>query len=507
MQLAVTVLLAVVASVFWAYFRHGFTRQVIRLAVVVVCAYMLLTAVVIGGGLYRIATQPTLVDHWYQSLWQTGDSGAGWWSLLTVCLLAFPKLALSLGGFELSMIVIPLVDGGAAGSSGPSGSQVRNVRKMLVTGAVIMSLYLLSSSLVTSLLIAPKDLAAGGLASNRALAYLAHGEGAGPVAPFFGGVFGTAYDIATVLILCLTGASVTIALRDLVPGHLLRFGMELKWVHKVGATLHIFNGLILLVTLIFAPTSRRSAELTVPAFWYSFVGPHSLSLKVSDARAHAGSWLPLASFRLRVVCFFPAGRWSEHHCQCRWSADCAVLCDGHDHCLHGLADDSQHGAAFRRLLFYDEESQLVWNSLQYLDFHVLVPHRPGRRSLDRKEADIRTWHRLPVETPIVFLEAELGDPSDFRQRPLMQASRQGSRVTLRITRCVSIAHVVAAVALELGKRAPTTGDSLRLVRREPDESKPQLRSLRSRERALDGSRAGPSRGAGPGAASPRIIIG
>ena len=46
-----------------------------------------------------------------------------------------------------------------------------------------------------------------GRAVDRALAFLAHGESPIPICPFFGPVFGTIYDISTILILWFAGAS------------------------------------------------------------------------------------------------------------------------------------------------------------------------------------------------------------------------------------------------------------------------------------------------------------
>ena len=86
-----------------------------------------------------------------------------------------------------------------------------------------------------------------------------------------------------------------------------------------------------------------------------------------------------------------------------------------------------------------------------LEFPVLVPHRPGNRSLDEKEANIRQRHRLGPEVPIVFVEAELGDPSDFQHSPLMEIISGDGRFIIRVTRCVSTAHVIATLALELSR--------------------------------------------------------
>src|SRR5712692_3630301 len=42
----------------------------------------------------------------------------------------------------------------------------------------------------------------------------------------------------------------------------------------------------------------------------------------------------------------------------------------------------------------DEGSRFLWESLIYLEFPILVPHRPGRQSLLEKEQAIRRRHRL-----------------------------------------------------------------------------------------------------------------
>jgi hypothetical protein len=89
--------------------------------------------------------------------------------------------------------------------------------------------------------------------------------------------------------------------------------------------------------------------------------------------------------------------------------------------------------------------------MEFLEFPVLVPHRPGHRNLERKERDMRRRHRLTPDIPLVFIEAELGDPSEFYHLPLLEVKQDQGRFTLRITRCTSIPHAIAAVALELSK--------------------------------------------------------
>jgi hypothetical protein len=106
---------------------------------------------------------------------------------------------------------------------------------------------------------------------------------------------------------------------------------------------------------------------------------------------------------------------------------------------------------FRAFEFADLQSKFLWDSLKHLEFPVLVPHRPGRRGLEAKEAHIRRRHRLAAEVPIVFVEAELGDPSDFQQSPLLEVKNEGERFIISVTRCASTAHAIAVIALECSR--------------------------------------------------------
>ena len=85
------------------------------------------------------------------------------------------------------------------------------------------------------------------------------------------------------------------------------------------------------------------------------------------------------------------------------------------------------------------------------EFPVLVPHRPGRRELATKEEHIRRRHRLGPDVPVVFVEVQLGDPSEFYQLPLLEVKEETGRFLVRISRATSVAHAIAAVGLELSK--------------------------------------------------------
>src|SRR5206468_42685 len=68
---------------------------------------------------------------------------------------------------------------------------------------------------------------------------------------------------------------------------------------------------------------------------------------------------------------------------------------------------------FQGFQFVDEAARAAWDRIRQLEFQVLVPHRPGLMSLEDKNREVRRKHRLPPDVPIIFISAELGDPSEF----------------------------------------------------------------------------------------------
>jgi len=172
-----------------AVFLKGF-REAINIAVVVVGAYLLLNLVVVGVGFYEVVTQPQSLADWQSKLF--ADYGNPL-IMVGVALLVFPKLALGISGFETGVSVMPLVRGEQGDDPEHPEGRIRNTRKLLTSAGLIMSFYLVTTSFITVVLIPAKEFESGGSANGRALAYLAHER--------LGSVFGTAYDLSTIVIL------------------------------------------------------------------------------------------------------------------------------------------------------------------------------------------------------------------------------------------------------------------------------------------------------------------
>lgn len=233
------VITLILVALLGAVFLKGFL-EAIGVAVVLVGIYLALNAVVVVVGFWQVATEPHVVTDWTTGL--TAAHG-NVFAMIGVSLLVFPKLALGLSGFETGVAVMPHVEGHPEDTEEKPTGRIRGTKKLLTTAAVIMSVYLIATSFITTLLIPEKEFESGGQANGRALAYLAH--------EYLGGAFGTVYDISTIAILWFAGASAMAGLLNLMPRYLPRYGMAPQWARAVRPMVIVFTLVAFLVTWIF----------------------------------------------------------------------------------------------------------------------------------------------------------------------------------------------------------------------------------------------------------------
>lgn len=229
------ILLALLAAVF----LRGFT-EAIKVAVVLVGVYLAFNLVVVVSAIWHIATAPHLIVDWRHAM--TAEHGSPW-MMIAIALIVFPKLALGLSGFETGVAVMPQITGDPDDDPAYPKGRIRGAHRLLTTAALIMSAFLITSSIVCTVLIPEPEFAANGKANGRALAFLAHQQ--------LGSVFGSVYDISTILILWFAGASAMAGLLNLVPRYLPRYGMAPDWARAVRPLVLVFALVAFLVTVIF----------------------------------------------------------------------------------------------------------------------------------------------------------------------------------------------------------------------------------------------------------------
>ncbi|PYI39535.1 amino acid transporter [Arthrobacter psychrolactophilus] len=229
------VLVAALAAVF----LRGF-KEAIGIAVVLVALFLTLNLVVIAVALTKVVHSPHLTNDWWTALTTQHGNPI---MVVAIALLVFPRLALGLSGFETGVAVMPQIKGPATDTDENPEGRIKGAHRLLTTAAVIMSTFLITSSLATTILIPAAEFQPGGEANGRALAFLAHdllGEG-----------FGTVYDISTIAILWFAGASAMAGLLNLVPRYLPRFGMAPEWAGAVRPLVLVFTAVALFITIIF----------------------------------------------------------------------------------------------------------------------------------------------------------------------------------------------------------------------------------------------------------------
>jgi hypothetical protein len=240
-QVAVTLFLLALLG---AVFIRGF-KEAIGVAVLLVVIYLALNVVVITVAFGHVAAEPFLWSDWKAALTQQHGNP---FVVIGIALLVFPKLALGLSGFETGVAVMPHINGDPNDTPAHPAGRIRGAKRLLATAAVIMGIFLITSSIVTTLLIPPAEFQPGGAANGRALAYLAH--------EYLGSTFGSIYDASTIAILWFAGASAMAGMLNLIPRYLPRYGMAPQWARAVRPLVLILTLGAFVITIIFSCQRR-----------------------------------------------------------------------------------------------------------------------------------------------------------------------------------------------------------------------------------------------------------
>jgi len=338
--------------------------------------------------------------------------------------------------------------------------RIRGTKRMLSTAAVIMSVFLVLSSFVTTLLIPAPQFRSGGQASGRALAYLAH--------DMLGNGFGTVYDISTIAILWFAGASAMAGMLNLIPKYLPRYGMAPRWSRAVRPLVLVLTAVAFLVTWIFHADVNAQGGAYATGVLVLFTSAGSA---VTLAARRAGQRKLSVVFALITLVF---------------------LYTTVDNVIE-RPDGVKIGACFiGGILAISVASRLTRSfELRTTDVRLdataemflrdcsrrtirLVANEPDAR--DRTEYDdklrqIRADHDLPEDADVVFVEVTVVDPSEFESTLDVHGDLTGTRPHMYFewTEGNPVPNLLRFLLLGVGEVAPVTREVLRRAERRREQ--------------------------------------
>jgi hypothetical protein len=305
----------------------------------------------------------------------------------------------------------------------------------------MMSVFLVTSSLVTTWLIAPADFEDGGPANGRALALLAH--------RYLGDVFGSAYDLSTIAILWFAGASAMAGLLNLIPRYLPRYGMAPVWANAVRPLVLVLTTIAFVVTVLFRADVNAQGGAYATGVLVLFT---SAGAAVTIAARRRGQRRQMVAFAVITVVFAytTVDNVIERPDGVRIGAFfiLAIL-------VVSFASRIRRVFELRATeVHLDETAQIFVRDCARRTIR-LVAHEPGpetRAEYTDKVQQIRRDHDLPVDPDVIFVEVSVTDPSDFEGRvDVTGAVVDGCHRVMRLE-ASSVSNALAALLLDIRDR-------------------------------------------------------
>jgi hypothetical protein len=356
--------------------------------------------------------------------------------IVAVSLLLFPKLALGLSGFETGVVIMPLVKGDADDNYKRPSGRIRNTKKLLLSAALIMSFMLIMSSLVTTMLIPEQAFRTGGDdLYGRALSYLAHER--------LGELFGTIYDISTILILWFAGASAMAGLLNIVPRYLPRYGMAPDWARATRPLVLVYTVIAIVVTIIFEASvvAQGGAYATGVLMLMT-----SAAVAVTLATWREG-WIRYLFLLIALVFSYTT---LLNIYQRPEGIKIASFFIG------SIIIVSFISRALRSTELRVEGVELNEAAREFIEEAKkgtirIIANRPDRGDVDEyrlKEKQERWNNHIPSDDPVLFFEVRPGDVSDFSDILKVRGVQVGNYKVLR-TKNPAVPNAIAAFMLHV----------------------------------------------------------
>ncbi|MFF6843002.1 APC family permease [Streptomyces tanashiensis] len=422
----------VLIALLGAVFLKGFL-EAIGVAVVLVGIYLGLNVVVVISGLWHVLTEGHVVTDWTTAL--TAEHG-NVFAMVGVALLVFPKLALGLSGFETGVAVMPHVKGDEGDTEEKPTGRIRDTKKLLTTAALIMSVFLICTSFITTVLIPEKEFESGGQANGRALAYLAH--------EYLGNTFGTIYDISTIAILWFAGASAMAGLLNLMPRYLPKYGMAPHWARAVRPMVIVFTLVAFLVTWIF------DADVDAQGGAYAtgvlvLICSAAIAVTIAARKAGQKGWAIGFGVISAVFLYTTVVNVIERPDGVKIGA-CFIA----GIILISLL--SRLGRAFELRVTHIELDDMAERFIQDISRRTprFIANEPDNRDIAEyrdKIEQIRADNDLPTTEDFVFIEVTVTDPSEFEAGLTVKGEVLHDRFRVLTVESSSVPNALAALLL------------------------------------------------------------
>jgi hypothetical protein len=402
-QMNVTLVLLAILGVI---FLKGF-KEAIDIAVVLVGIYLALNLIVTLVAFVHILLHPHLVLDWNKAIFAQHGSLL---SIIGLSALLFPRLALGLSGFETGVAVMPLIE------CENLDARISNTRRLLKTAALIMSVFLMATSIVTTLLIPAADFQEGGPANGRAMAFLAH--------RYLGNGFGTLYDASTILILAFAGASAMAGLLNLIPRYLPGFGMAPEWARASRPLVLVFLSVAFTVTRLFHANVDAQGGAYATGVLVLIT---SASFAVTIAARTILSRLALGIVSLVFIYTTLVNIYERPEglkISCIFIFTMVFL---------SLVSRAFRSTELRITVSLDALAQelLAESANETIRLIAWNPRHTAIKDREQAKTELRQLHGLVHDEAIYFIEVERGDTSEFTETIAFQGSRDGSNRVLR----------------------------------------------------------------------------
>ncbi|MFJ6411142.1 APC family permease [Streptomyces hydrogenans] len=415
-----------------AVFLKGFL-EAIGVAVALVGIYLALNAVVVVTGIWHVLTEGHVVTDWTAALTQEHGNV---FVMIGVALIVFPKLALGLSGFETGVAVMPHVKGDTGDTEADPAGRIRDTKKLLTTAALIMSVFLICTSFITTVLIPHEEFESGGKANGRALAYLAH--------EYLGNTFGTVYDISTILILWFAGASAMAGLLNLMPRYLPKYGMAPHWARAVRPMVIVFTLVAFLVTWIF------DADVDAQGGAYAtgvlvLICSAAIAVTIAARKAGQRGWTIGFGIISVVFLYTTVVNVIERPDGVKIGA-CFIA----GIILISLL--SRLGRAFELRVTHIELDEMAQRFIQDISRRTprFIANEPDERDITEyreKIEQIRADNDLPTTEDFVFIEVTVTDPSEFEAGLTVRGEVLHDRYRVLTVESSSVPNALAALLI------------------------------------------------------------